>query len=237
MAYPVEIIPNWHYSRKIDLKAVLKREKTFYICRAVFASQEERDAIKEGEPLDVDLLGDHIVRMSVNLMGGLYEPSHLRYLPSSAKDATKEWKGQKIILSDYLSGNEDKNYAFGLYYSSEDLHRKLMSVTLVDLKKPQKDAAKKVFQHLCEDVYGIHVDVEIFVESKPTNVNYWHAQVEMKPALEDDEKCFRNGDGWKKDIYAQLVSDILTKKHKLSLPDTAKIICCDYCCLSDKCGY
>lgn len=239
MNYPIEIIPKSYYSRRIDLEKVLAHSGCFYVCRTVYSPIE--DIISEdfdgNKILDIDAFKEHVVGLSVNMMGGHYNESHLVYFTRMKHPSSEDWKGQTIKLTDFVGGFDRHPQAYPIYYSSEVLHRQPVRHSFFKPDKGRKQSLKESFGDSCDEIFGDEwrTQCEIFIAHKPTNLNYWHMQLEMKPALEDDDKSFKNDKAWRKDIYAQLISDILTKKFMLSLPASCRIVNCAYCGISTSC--
>lgn len=121
MNYPIEIIPKSYYSRRIDLEKVLAHSGCFYVCRTLYSPIE--DIISEdfdgNKILDIDAFKEHVVGLSVNLMGGHYNESHLVYSTRMKHPSSEDWKGQTIKLTDFVGGFERHPQAYPIYYSSE----------------------------------------------------------------------------------------------------------------------
>lgn len=239
MSYPIEIIPKSHYSYRINLETVLAHSGCFYVCRTAYSPIHE--IISEdfdGNPvLDIDAFKKHVVGLSVNLMGGLFNESHLAYYTPMSHPSSDDWKGQPIRLTDFVGGFDRHPQAYPVYYSSEVLHRQPVRHSFISPDKSRKKSLKDIFGDRCIEIFGDEwrTHCEIFIAHKPTNLNYWHMQLEMKPALEDDDESFINDKAWRKDIYVQLITDILTKKFQLSIPHSTHIVNCAYCGISSSC--
>ncbi len=242
--YPLEIIPRMHYPGKISWSHILNKNKRFYVCRRIERPLSDcvtnlAGGVKE---LDPDCLGQHIVKMSMNLLGGCFNEEHLVF--RTLKEASKPWLSEDIDFDLYRNNVENLGSAYPLYYSSEDIHRKNYPIEL-NFEKKDKDkynALRNSVRTLCLDVFkGMDTDVSmectLFISHEPTKLNYWHVQLDVKPSLEDDSKSFKNDNSFRKDIYTQLVCDILCKKFIEEVDHIDPLPPCSYCRLTKKCQY
>lgn len=217
VAYPKQILPCTDYLMPMLIQQLNDEQGEFFVCRRIDkpVSNYVFDSINGRKQLDVDCFGESVVRLSMNLMGGLFEASHLIYQQKG--EGRKEWNGGNVCLADYVNCIVVMSSAWPLYYSSVSLHRRHFSTRLIFKKDEKgkynslKEAAKSM---ALDDFQGKDVCVdfvsEIFISHVPTNLNYWHVQMEVKPALEEDDSYFRNGKSWREDVYTQLLVDILS---------------------------
>lgn len=237
--YPEEILPQPHFSPKLNLEKVVSLNDEFIVCRTINIPLE--DAITEDEDgteiLDLDVLGDSIVGMSVNLLGGHFNESHLKYYTPHKYPSGQYWDGRsEINLIDFKGQHEIKKDAYPLYYSSRVVHRQQVPFGLRGLQKEQRKRINEVFKksaHIFNS--DANITCEIFVDHRPNNLNYWHSQIELKPFNAADCECFRNNNSFRKGIYTQLMTDVLSRKFLKTLPSDLKIPICSYCRLSYRC--
>lgn len=239
--YPEEILPQIHFSPTVDLEKVISMTDEFVVCRTIGVPLE--NAISEDEDgseiLDIDVLGDSIVGMSVNLMGGHFKEWHLKYHTPHKYPSGRYWDGKsEIRLNDFEGQHEIKNDVYPLYYSSNAVHRQKVPFALKNRSKDQLKRISQVFknaQYIFKN--DANVDCEIFVSHKPNNLNYWHSQIELKPYGADDAECFKNSNSFRHEIYIQLLTDVLSRKFLKTLPAGISIPTCTYCRLSRRCRF
>lgn len=237
--YPEEILPQPHFSPQINLEKVISKTDEFVVCRTIDIPLE--DAIDEDEDgteiLDIDVLGESIVGMSVNLMGGHFNVSHLKYYTPHKYLAGQYWDGKREIkLIDFVGQYEPQDNTYPLYYSSKAVHRQILPCELKNAPKDQLKRIKEVFKKSAEIFKdNASVKCEIFVKHKPNNLNYWHSQIELKALGAADSECFKNKNSFREKIYVQLITDVFSRNFLKTLPNGLFIPVCAYCRLSSRC--
>lgn len=237
--YPEEILPKTHFAPQINLETVVSKSNEFVVCRSIDIPLE--DAIVEDEDgseiLDLDVLGDSIVGMSVNLMGGHFNESHLRYYTPHKFLSGQYWDGKREIkLIDFVGQYDNDKKAYPLYYSSKVVHRQVLPCELRNTRKEHLKRIREVFQKAAQIFENnVNLNCEIFVNHKPNNLNYWHSQIELKPLGAQDSECFKNNNSFREKIYIQLLSDVFSRKFLKILPTGLTIPTCAYCRLSSRC--
>lgn len=242
-AYPEEIIPRHFFKKKLNLDYIRQRYGDFYVCRRMESPMENyvSDLVDGTRILDVEeCLGANFFRMSMNLMGASYNESHLRY--HITKEASADWSGAQVSAEDFpeeMRKNEGVGYP--LYYSSKSLHRRIFPHSHQGVKKDQHSSMAKYITEIALDKikqYPIDISVhyELFVNHVPTNLNYWHVQLEVKPAGQNDSEIFTKAPGWLRRMYTHSVFDILEKEFVESPDITLLPARCLSCSLEYHCS-
>lgn len=217
VVYPKQILPNEDFLNPLLIQELHDEQNGFIMSRRIdkpvsdcsFPSTQGR------RQLDIDCLGENIERLSMNLMGGAFMTNHLIFQQKG--EGAKPWKGGIIRIEDFVSCIVVLPCGFPLYYSSNCLHRRhfCTNLTFAKNEKGKYDSLRAAAKSLALTVFtGDEVKVdfesEIFIAHVPTNLNYWHVQMEVKPAFEKDDSYFKNGNSWREDVYVQLLTDILS---------------------------
>ena len=193
----------------------------------------------KGKPLCPEIYGTHRAEMSVNLLGGRFEPEFVKFTPNKPKDLSKKIE---------FDGNYDHDAdAFGLYISIPSIHNgtfpalrkfpdqqshdKVKDAILDENKHEDED--KQVVENKQEDEdkqrlaaafkknnsfrknkeYPVRYLIQVM--HRPTNANYWHCQVEIDPAVKKDKA------EWQKDALRALTNFLVgyaSFEHKNPLP-------------------
>lgn len=178
MTYPQCILPKLNYKLQIDLKQLIANQNVFVVRRSDFTMEDtftlagtlNEDAIK---PEDLPL-------MSMNLLGGLFEPNYSKFVPD--KSGRSKWEKQAVLLSDY--GYEVKE-AFCLIY----INANLIDEVKIKYLHPYKNNSELVQQikeyfgkdtppKTKDDKYIVIGNTEL--KHDPTNLNYWHVEYNVQ---------------------------------------------------------
>lgn len=217
MAYPKQILPTKDYLNPMLIQQLHDEHNGFVVCRRIDKPVSDYifPSTKGRKQLDIDCFGESIVRLSMNLMGGAFETEHLVFQQKG--NGGKEWKGGDVCLDDFADCIVVLPSGFPLYYCSNSLHRRRFCTKLHFEKddKGKYDSLRAAAKSMAMDAFtgqDINVDLvsEIFIAHVPTNLNYWHVHLEVKPAFEKDESYYKNGKSWREDVYTQLLYDILS---------------------------
>ena len=118
--YPLEIVPGNLYPRLMSLEEIIRRNGHFIVCRRIDKPVEDYIIRLAGQrrELKLDALGEHVVKMSMNLLGGKFNERHLLFNPT--EEGKKTWYGKEIDIEEYGSKYDILGAAFPLYYDSID---------------------------------------------------------------------------------------------------------------------
>lgn len=177
-AYPQCILPGISYKLQIDLKQLFVRQRVFIVRRSdipiedtfTLAGTLREDAIK---PEDLPL-------MSMNLLGGLFEPDYSKFVPD--KNGRSKWGKQAVSLLNYTF--ETKN-TYCLIYIEANLIDEV-KIKYFHPYKSNSELVKQIKEHFGEDQLPKTEDGKYIVmgntevKHDPTNLNYWHVEYNVQ---------------------------------------------------------
>lgn len=188
--YPICILPQPNYRERI------KEEELWSLLNSLVIQRRGANEYK-GKPLCPEIYGTHRAEMSVNLLGGKFEPNFVEFSPNKPKDLSEMVE---------FDGNYDHDAdAFGLYVSIPSIHngtfpalRKFPDKQSYDkvkdaildedkqvVENQQEEEARQRLAAVIKKHNSFRKDKEypvrylIQVMHRPTNANYWHCQIEI----------------------------------------------------------
>lgn len=226
-AYPLCILPQPIYKDLIDEIELWAKVNGLQIQRRCAENVE-------GSVLTPEVFGNNIAEMSVNLLGGDFQPEYVKFTP----------KGPKPIAADIpfevvYSYSPD---AKGVYITISDIN----GCTFPSTRKfPNQQEYEKVKGAIEESGNadkarlvaafnkrkGFNKDTEydvkyrIRVMHRPTNANYWHCQIEIAPDCEDGKTVNKEKAEWQKDALRVLTNFLVVYasfEHKNPIPSVKK---------------
>lgn len=216
-----EVAPKSHYRARLNIDKIAKNNGEFWVCRAIDAPLDTLVTHMPGiKILDASCIPDKILGLSMNLTGYKFQKRHLNIRTKG--EGQKMWDGKTIIYPIKDEHAEYSKFIHPLYYSSKKLHNRRFPASVHIQNADQAKSVAKLFRNLAEESFkgkGTETDVEtpvvLFIEHVPTNLNYWHVQMEIKPeGAENKDKFTEKTSGtkskWFKDILLQIKSDVLT---------------------------
>lgn len=213
MNYPEEIIPQPDFVKPFPLEELTKDDSDYHVC---FRIDGDLDNYTEagsfnGKRKLMRKCFPHMPHLSMNLHGGLFKPEYVRFVQK--KPGSDEWNGSKVIdINEFLECIEERPEAMPVFFKSKVICQQGIR-TLVSFKhKDSFKAMKALFTKVDFPEYHDGIEVELFTDIKivhvPTNLNYWHLQIEVYPAL--SEKAFANdGPEWRQLIFENIRDNIL----------------------------
>lgn len=210
MEYPEQIICHSSYKEKIPLESLNTND--FCVSRRIDGKLEDCIEKQAGRDLlDPDCLGV-IVRMSVNLMGGLFLPEHTLFIQEG--DGKKPWDGVREIKIDEFPDCYRLHEGDFVFYRASLLHNATYPHEIQMKNKGQYNAYHEAVDKEIEKEFkdGIITKVSVTLElvSMPTNLNYWH--LEMKTELTESKKELKNAESYRKLIFNHILNHILCKE-------------------------
>lgn len=241
MTYPECLVPKDYFPLRINLHRLVKACGSFVVARTLeYPVATYVTELADGRMfLDPDCLGQCIVEMSLNLMGGHLKEHHLRYRPK--KSGTDIWGGGIVDLGKYGECFADSGQAFPLYFDSRSIHNQLFPVQL-DFGPKEKGAFTAWKDKMQVNAINSFNKNGLKVTSRymttlvhsPNMLNYWHMHL-MVEAIHEGEKVELKNDGsWRSKIFRHLVCEVLCKRFEI-VKDIPPIPRCCYCSLVDKC--
>ena len=124
-----------------------------------------------------------------------------------------EWDGEKEIdINEFLDCISEIADAVPVYYRSRVICQKNIKTTVSFNNKDAYKAMKVLFPGVDFPTFvkGIEVELTTKIDIKhvPTNLNYWHVQMEVYPQTTDKEFSNDNVD-WRRLIYENIRDSIL----------------------------
>lgn len=193
--YPESIIPSYSFKDVIEEKDLTAIEHRLVIQRR--ASASDLDIVTP------ESFGTNLAEMSVNLMGGTFQPGFISWNPKGAC----KWPCDSKFSGEYTYTEGVR----GLYISVPDIHNKTFPSSRKFNNREQFDKNKtailKSFQQFSSSTI-YEVSYLISVQHRPTNANYWHCQIEIAPATFAEEKDTIRKDkaSWQKDALRALTN-------------------------------
>lgn len=198
--YPVEILPQKVYKRRLSIDRLLKQYKGLMVVRQVEGEESLfRMETEDGVSILRDtVFGTSMANLSLNLAGGIFNvdrEEHLRFLPTSPK-AEAPWEGGQVN-PDIVSDSENYSFCspcFGLCFLVNTIHERSfpffkhfdsqaerdeyeqLAISATTAKEKEYDA------HLVGAFESKHNNVVIRPRTRinhaPTNANYWHVTLD-----------------------------------------------------------
>ena len=221
--YPKDIIPKPQFVIKIDIDNLINKIGDFIICRRLNGKLEDNLIDFNGRKrLKIEALGD-IINLSTNLLGAKFKTDeHLMFAPKG--DGRDDWNGEVVDLSKYKdSYTIVQNFSF-VTYKGVHLHNRAFPYC----KTLSKDDIKKA-DSLGIDVGKLNELSEaqfsgaIYLEHKPTMLNYWHIVMDLYPQGSDTPIVDKKAK-WKKNMAKFVLEQILIIDFEIE-PESIPCIC------------
>lgn len=214
MDYPKEILPKKGFVVPFPFHELSKAFGDFLLCYRIDGSVEENlepNTFNGQRKLKTACFA-HLPHLSMNLYGGLFQPWHVRFIQK--KSAGDRWGGEfDVSLEEHIEHVMENERYVPIFYQASELCQNIKTIVSFQ-NKSAYDAASKLFS---ESGYSfppyekdkfLVIDTEIRVEHVPTNLNYWHTQMEVYPP--HGEKELRDDSAtWRKRIFTQIRNSIL----------------------------
>lgn len=173
LKYPAIILPKSSFYNPIDFEKLLSEVNVVFTRRidvGINDIHNEVGVIKTSLFKRKDVPG-----MSLNILGKHFKSKFNKF--KTQKEGSEYWEGQPIYLSNHINHFTEVDINFSnLYLSSSDLHH-----VPVPFYRPNDRESIKLYESLgiqpVIDGSRLMAEGEIFLEHKPTNLNYWHAEL------------------------------------------------------------
>ncbi len=222
MNYPKEILPQPGYVVPFPFKELLSIFGDYLLCYRIEGTIKDNQ--EEGEFNGKRKLKKscfkHVPHMSMNLYGGCFMPDDVRFIQHAP--ASDNWDGTSSIpLDDYLDFVDEKVNATPIFYRATTICQNNIQTSVFIQDKKGYDSIVEAFKAPLLPPYEKGKDMIIFTDIRinhiPTNLNYWHVQMEVYPPmsqqeLEDDKPS------WRKRIFNQIRDSILCYQYNEKPP-------------------
>lgn len=218
MDYPREILPQKGFVVPFPFQELVDTFGDYHLCYRIDGSVEENlepDTFN-GQRRLKDACFKHLPHMSMNLHGGLFQPEHVRFVQK--KPACDKWNGKSdVSLDEYIQYVEENDNCTPIFYLASDLCQDIR--TLVSFQ--DRTAYKAAADFFAESSFTmppyekgklLEIVVEVRVKHEPSNLNYWHTQMEVHPPHGEAELKDDNAT-WRKRIFHQIRNSILCYRY------------------------
>ena len=228
--YPTIILPRKYYKEKIDIKELFEDLKDFWVSRRIKGDfHKVATQYGGGWKIERDAFGDKIVGYSMNMEGAFFEGRKHVCFRQTGKGAM-EWLNKKAIIFLLFLFNYEKVQGFPIFYKASLFH----DVDIPYEKKVQKAEYEKLNtpankHKIIEDKFKTEGLVEIkahtFLKHAPSNLNYWHVQLQSF-AAHDDTKELDSESKWRKAIFDYVLGILMNRRnihveleHPIEIPE------------------
>lgn len=213
MNYPEDIIPKPDYIKPFPLNELTKDDSDYHVCFRIDGALDDyvEAGFFNGKRKLMRKCFPHMPHLSMNLHGGLFKPEHVKFIQK--KPGCDEWDGERIInIEDFFGCIEEKPEAIPVFFESKVICQQGIRTNVTFRNKDSYKAMKNVFSNVAFPDYHEGVEVELYTDIKivhvPTNLNYWHLQMEVYPACLD-KSLNRDEPEWRGLIFENIRDNIL----------------------------
>lgn len=215
MEYPKEILPKKGFIVPFPFHELSKAFGDYLVCYRIDGSVEENleTGMVGGQRKLKSTCFEHLPHMSINLYGGLFQPEHVRFVQK--KPASDPWDGTSdVSLDEYIVYVTENDRYTPVFYRASELFQNDVKTAVFFQDRNAYDAASAWFSKNgyslppYEKDKSFIIDIEIRVKHVPTNLNYWHTQMEVYPPHGEKELKDDNAK-WRKRIFNQIRDSIL----------------------------
>lgn len=224
MDYPKDILPRKGFIVPFPFQKLSDTVGDYVLCYRIDGSVEENLELGtfNGQQKLKKTCFMHLPHMSMNLCGGLFQPCHVRFVQK--KPACDKWDNTcDVSLDEYIQYvTENERYTPVFYRASELCQKDIRIPVLFPDKSAYKAAAGLYAKNgfilpPYEKGKPVETVTEIRVEHVPTNLNYWHTQMEVYPPHGETELKDDNAT-WRKRIFNQIRDSILCYYYAKEMP-------------------
>jgi hypothetical protein len=172
--YPYIILPKPSFVNPINFDTLFQESDVILTRRVDLEIEEVYDPVSETLKSSVFAKQD-IPGMSLNILGGLFQVDFNQYKTTGT--ASDEWNNCPVYLTDYLKDYQIITSNFtSIYFKSSDLHH----IDVPFIREQNHDSIKfyASLNRTPDMINGKYqLNGNLFLEHKPTNLNYWHAEL------------------------------------------------------------
>ena len=223
MEYPFELLPQPGFCVPFPFDCLKKKYGGYAVCYRIEGTVDENCEAGgfNGHKVLKESCFEHVVHLSMNLLGGAFKPEHVCFVQK--KPGSNDWtKSEVINIEDYMDCIEKCEKATPIFYRNSVICQSYISIAIVF---PDASAYKSFCQYYKKEKplppykKGDSVDVifETRIEHRPTNLNYWHVQMEVYPELKGEMLNNNNG-VWRSRVFEHIRNVIFCHKFEEALP-------------------
>lgn len=222
MDYPLELLPQPDFCVPFPLDVLREKYGGYVVCYRIEGTVDENCELGgfNGHKVLKEGCFEHIVHLSINLLGGSFKPEHVLFVQK--KPGSNDWvTGEMVDFKDYQGCIDKCETATPIFYRDNVLCQPSISVSVIF---NDKQAYKAFCQYFNEKSFPpfkkgepVWITFETRVEHRPTNLNYWHVQLEVYPELK--EETMDNDKGvWRSRVFDHVRNAILCHKFEETQP-------------------
>lgn len=186
--YPDLLIPQKEYKYKTDtIIDELRSMQDFHVSRRVDGSFDDLTYIQGGQyRLKDDALACFDERLSMNILGAGFQIENTCF--RVMKPASDKWNGDTVDKFQYADNIELKDPSFAVVYLASLVHNKRVPYDRSFDKQGKADDLQKKLQEIQDlahqrlDNKCLRLCAVISLFHSPTNANYWHIEMRLKPS-------------------------------------------------------
>lgn len=222
MDYPLELLPQPGFCVPFPFSVLKEMYGGYIVCYRIEGTIDDNceQGSFGGHKVLKEKCFEHIVHLSMNLLGGSFKPEHILFVQK--RPGSDKWEsGEKVDYKDYKGCVEKCETATPVFYRDKVLCQPSISIPVIFNDKQAYNAfcqynKEKVFPRYNKGE-SISVAFETKIEHHPTKLNYWHVQLEVYPELK--EEMLNNDTGvWRSRIFNHIRNVILCHKFEESMP-------------------
>lgn len=217
--YPYKILPvKGKYVIQIDGDYLVGKDANLFVARRI-----NKEADYEITP---EMIGDNLNGLSVNLLGGEFEPFHVKWTPT---ELNAYWNGCEIPI-EKLNYRYDKEYC-AIYINISEVNGKEFSHPRIydkeEIFNADREAFKDKFAKFTKGKQNeVEMQFEISVVHRPTFANYWHCQIEVaKKTFPKSPPILEVKAKWEKKMlrtFRNFLLPFCNKTMKIEIPQVEK---------------
>jgi len=209
--YPLSILPKKSYRHIIDIDNLLTEGDFFLVRRSDKSVNEtfnELNILREDAILVKDVPG-----MSLNLLGGEFKSEHIMYSPKD--NGSKRWKGERVyFFIDFKKSYVILSNPVHIYFPVKKLHGKTFPYY-----RGKDDHTKKIISALNlkpEQNGKYKFTGSSRITHDPTNLNYWHIELELKD--DNGDRIKNASSAWITSAAQEALGHFITGSAKNTIP-------------------
>lgn len=222
MEYPIELLPQPGFCVPFPLACLKEECGGYVVCYRIKGTVDDNcePGGFNGHKVLNEKCFEHVVHLSMNLLGGPFKPEHVRFIQKTP--GSNNWAvDEKVSFMDYQGCVEECATATPIFYRDNVLCQPSISVQVIFNDKQAYKAFCRYFSESSFPQFKNGVSVwatfETRIEHRPTKLNYWHVQLEVYPELK--EEMLDNDNGiWRSRVFEHIRSTILCHKFDESMP-------------------
>jgi len=211
IAYPQKILPKLDYQHRMTFDQFLSRDDAFVLRRSALDKGQSFNSAKKLKSKAITT--DQIPLLSCNLLGGKFEEPHANFVAKIKSAADAPWEGQRVRISDYRGQYNKLKSIDPIFIPTNAIHDKLIPFQAENSKHNRQRVGKLPFEPVNGD--GMKLNGVSKIIHSPTNINYWHVEVEVR---DFDNKIVKKTTNEFNETACDFILDIISETAVMLLP-------------------